>query len=275
MLSVLKLIVPIMIIFSIIVVSIVSTKRDSKYFHGLSKLISPVSVKLLPAPPSGSGNIVENFTAPPTDNGWQWYQPELVSIEIADQQLQVETLVESVWYQNKRGPMLFRYLEGDGDITVNVKTRKASDLSSYPDIEWQFGGIIFRNPSSDAWFAREDYVFNVIGHRKSGLQVELKSTKNGYSDVSAFDWPTGDAQLKIQRRGAQFNLFARPIPNSQEGNDNGGEWQLMGEYTREDFPSVLQVGLIVYSYSAGRQVFDLNVQFDQLLIETPQSGEEQ
>ncbi len=253
-------VVPLLVVLTVIFVTLAATRRDSRYYHWLSRVISPVSQVLLPAYKADPQPevIVENFDDANMERAWKWHRPELVAISYSNKGVVIASKAESVWYQNRHGPMLYRYFEGDGSVSVTVKTRKTSDGANFPDTQWQFGGLIFRNPASAAWFAKENYVFNVVGYRHSALQVEIKSTSEGYSDVSAFDWPTGDAELGIRRRGAVFTLKARPI-----GSD---DWQTIGEYSRPDLPSLLQVGIIVYSYSEGRGIYDLSVEFDNLEI---------
>jgi hypothetical protein len=105
----------------------------------------------------------------------------------------------------------------------------------------------------------ENYVFNVIGNRGSnGIQVETKSTQNGWSSVQGTDWNTADVELKIKRTGALFSLFARSLEDV--------DWQLIQEYQRSDLPEVLQLGVIVYSYSRGKGIVDLDVSFKDLVV---------
>ena len=236
----------------------VSSRRDSSYYDLLSRVIAPVSVLFLPSQQPDPVPITESFNNSEIDKSWKWYKPELVTSRFDGGGLIVDTITESVWFNNVRGPMLYRYFDGDGEISVTVKTRKSSDRSSYPDTQWQFGGIIFRDPAGDAWFTKENYVFNVIGFRQKGSQIETKSTSDGNSNVSGFNWDSGDAELLIQRHGATFTLKARPV-----GHD---VWQDMVEYVRADLPPLLQVGIIVYSYSYGKNIYDLSVEFDNLAL---------
>lgn len=241
-------------------VSLVSRKRDSRYYHWMSAAIAPLTRKYQAQykVDEPAGLSVRAFDAASLDKDWKWYQPELVSSHFSDKALVIDSRAESVWYRNLRGPMLYRYFCGDGELSANVKTRKSTDRDSYPDTQWQFGGIIFRDPAGDACLARENYLFAVVGYRHQALQVEIKSTRMGRSDVSAIDWSSGDAQLLIQRRGDSFTLSAK-LP------DDAG-WQVMGEYIRPDMPPLLQVGIIVYAFSEGRGIYDLSVQFDSLEI---------
>jgi hypothetical protein len=255
---------PLFIIFLALVIVVAASKRDSRYYHWLSKAISPVSRMLLPQsyPVHEPGLTEKNFQAGELDQSWQWFQPELLSTAMTEQGLVMTSRSESLWWKNSRGPMVYRYVEGDGHFSIDVKTRKASDSSAYPDTEWQFGGIMLRDPSADAWFGRENYVFAVIGHRYQSLQLEIKSTVQGVSDVAGFDWPSGDASVMIERRGPLFTLKARPIGSS--------DWRVMGEFNRPDLPSQLQLGIIAYTHSEGRAVYDFSAVFSDLAIKPSQ-----
>ena len=139
--------------------------------------------------------------------------------------------------------------------------RQRSQPGLPPDREWQFAGVILRDPRGDAWLSRENYVFNVLGHRGSKLQVETKSTRQGQSRVDAWDWPDGDAQLNITRRGDRFSMAIRPTATD--------DWQTLISYERADLPARLQLGLIVYAYSEGRGIVDMQARFGELAVEVP------
>ncbi len=236
-----------------------SRGRDSRYHKLLSTVVMPVSERLvaqgepvaLPFHPDLGTDLVAA--------GWQPFQIELADVDHRDGSLVMAPTRESVWWINQRGPMLYRYLDGDAVITATVRARKRSDAGAAPDMEWQFGGVLLRDSRGDALVSRENYVFNVIGHRGSRLQVETKSTRNGDSRVDAWDWPNGDAELRIERRGAQFTMAARVT--------SADEWRTLISYERPDLPQRLQLGLIVYAYSEGRGRHDLQVFFDRLGVE--------
>lgn len=256
--SIKMVVVSAVILLGVLFIALSLSRRDSKYYHCLSRLISPVSQFFLPAYSADPSPVSESFNPKQMGAAWKWYQLNLIAVDQSQQGLRIDSVAESVWYHNLRGPMLYRYFQGNGELSVTVNTRKSSDHKSYPDADWQFAGIIFRDPASDAWFATENYVFNVIGFRQRALQVEIKSTRDGISDVAAVNWQTGDAELLVKRNGDVFTLMARPL--------NHQSWQVIGEYSRPDLPSLLQVGIIVYSYSEGRQSFDLNATFNNLQI---------
>lgn len=232
--------------------------RESRYYHLLSAAISPVSQHFTrPAPAPLDLPFREDF-ASGSGTTWHRFQASLVDVALDSGDLSLTPTRESVWWNNTRGPMLYRTIAGDASVIVSVRTRKRSHKASPPDGEWQFGGVMLRDARGDAWMSRENYVFNVVGFRGKRLQVETKSTKNGTSQVDAWDWPAGDGQLRIERTGHDFNLYARHQQSEQ--------WQRLISYRRPDLPEVLQVGLIIYAYSEGRGRHDMQVFFDEFSV---------
>lgn len=232
--------------------------KEGRGYKIVSKFLRPV----IPQPELKnllSTNYTEDFKLITESAEWQWYQPELIDWRLNGEALVLNTTQESVWWQNSRGPMLFRPVKGDVTVSISLKARKASNPELATDSAYQFGGIMLRDPAGEKLLTSENYVFNVVGNRgKNGIQVETKSTLNGSSSVQGTDWDSADVTLKIKRSGPTFSLFAK----SQDKND----WQLVQEYQRPDLPEVLQLGVIVYSYSRGKGVVDLEVAFEDLLV---------
>lgn len=250
-----SLIIILLLVF--IGVSIPMVDRDGMSYRIISKLVFPMSKQLLPIQKNiVSGGFESDLTIIP--QYWKWFKPELVDYKFTDKGLIVEPIEESVWWKNKSAASLYHHIKGDFDIQVKVLTRKASNQASYPDQDYQFGGIILRDPSANAVLGRENHVFNVVGYRGGGLQIETKNTTNGYSQVSGFDWSSGDADLRIHRTGNQFDMYAR-LPTSNE-------WVQVNSFERNDFPDTLEVGLIVYAYSHGKNRYDLTVTFEHINI---------
>ena len=165
---------------------------------------------------------------------------------------------ESVWWKNKRGPLFYTYFSDDFETSVTVSTRKKSIPGSYPDEAYQFGGLVIRDPRGAAWLSREEYVFIAVGYRGTGLQIESKSTFDGYSDVIGTDWESGDARLRIRRVGKQIELYAY--------SEKKNQWRLIHSFERE-LPRVVQVGLFSYAYSGGKGIVDIKAWFRDFQIQ--------
>lgn len=233
--------------------------RESRVWTFVSRARPPFLTRGPTTPPPVQLPFRRGLSEVP--DGWRWFHSEL-AVEVPDTEvLTLRSATESVWFHNRRGPMIWIPVTGDLDVTLRVRTRKASVPTEYPDSAWQFGGMILRDPAGDAAFSRENHVFNVVGYRGKGLQVEVKSTRDGESRVRGFDWESGDADLRMVRRGPAVELFRRPIGES--------EWEKLIDYDRPDLPDVVQFGLILYSYDYGGGRFDLEVGFESVEITQP------
>lgn len=201
-------------------------------------------------------HLNDDFNSDSLNTEWIKYNTDMIDLNLSSGKLIMTPKVESVWWMKDRGPMIYKMIEGDFSFSTKVETRKASDTSSYPDKLWQFGGIMLRDPASEDEAKGENYVFIVAGYRGSKLQVEVKSTKDDKSDVIGIDWTSGDADVRISRKGNLFYMMARK--NSTE------EWQIMETYERPDLPEKLQAAIIVYSFSYNKGVGDLTARFDEI-----------
>lgn len=238
---------------------------DSRVYRAVAKAagIFPRSPSV---PDAVTLPVYERFDSGTPASGWEWINTETVDVYGQSGFLRVDAVSESVWWMNRRGPFFYKAVDGDVDVRTEVKVRKKSDSTSAPDKEWQFAGIMMRDPRGSLRFSLENYVFIVVGHRGSRLQVEFKSTVDGYSDVDAVDWPSGDAELRITRRGSVFDLFAK--------EKSEVEWVKVASYTRDDLPGVLETGVVVYAFSEGRQSHDLTATFEQLNLMSIESNRE-
>lgn len=239
--------------------SMLHERRYSHYYDWVSRWVSPISMRLYsPSQVPTAIPFSDDFTEGELRAGWLQRRTEWLDWKVRDSALMGTTNRISVWVGNRQGPLFYRYVRGDVAVEASVQTRKASDPDHYPDRNWQFGGLIFRDPRGDAWFGRENYVFNVVGHRGQRLEIETKSTLDSVSRVVSAPWPTGDADLKIVRRGPVFELFARATGDQP--------WQLINRVQRPDLPEVLQVGIIVYSGDDGDGIYDLQARIDRFSL---------
>lgn len=201
-------------------------------------------------------HLNDDFNSDSLSTDWIPYNSNMVNITISSGKLILTPNVESVWWLKERGPMIYKMINGDFSLSTKVQTRKASDTTQYPDKEWQFGGVMLRDPTSENPERGENYVFIVIGYRGSLLEVEVKSTLSGNSDVTGISWPNGDAELRISRKGNLFYMMARK--NSTQ------KWQVMKIYERPDLPDELQAAIIVYSFSNYKGIVDFVARFDEI-----------
>lgn len=233
-----------------------ASDRDSLPYRAASKLIFPISKLFVAAAPDTAGKTVAE-TLQTMPRSWRWFQRELVESSHGSDGLKLRPKIESVWWKNKRGPLLYTNFNGDLEAQVTISTRKQSDPQAYPDRAYQFGGLIVRDPRGNAWFSQEAYVFIAVGHRGKGLQIESKSTYRGYSTVTGVDWKSGNAKVKISRQGRLFRLFAF----EEEKQD----WRLVQTFEQE-LPVSVQVGVFAYAYSAGKGIVDIVARFQDFEV---------
>ena len=184
-----KITVYISLIVIIVAVIFIKSDRNGFIYKQVSNLVLPTTQQWVTLPEKRLARIFESELTKPL-NDWTWFKSDLVDYSYSSSGLKMVVNQEAVWWKNKSATGLFNLVDGDFSIQIQALTRKKSDGESYPDRDYQFGGIILRNPMSNALMGRESYVFNVVGYRGSKLQVETKTTKNGYSEVVAKNWPS-------------------------------------------------------------------------------------
>ncbi len=206
-----------------------------------------------PLGPADVGGLDDDFAGEKVAEAWTLLRPETFEHRVAGGRLLMKPIRNTVWYKADQGPALVKLVTGNFRVSARVRARKASDGAAMVDSGFQFGGLIARDPASDAPSAKEAYVFNVVGYRGDSLCVETKTTKRDHSVVEAPPWPTADAELRICRLSEDFRLYKRPI--------DGGPWQHAITYARSDLPPTLQVGPIAYAYT---DQFDLEASFEEV-----------
>jgi hypothetical protein len=158
----------------------------------------------------------------------------------------------ALWFNDSTGVLAFKPTSGNFSVTATVHAQ-ASSSSDPPAPSIRLGGLMARDPASDAT-QMQNYVHIVAGNGPAGvLAIEHKTTTNGNSVYEAPEWPSSDAQLRICRVGSTFNLYKRPV--------GARSWQLAASYDRPDLPDRLQVGADIYSPNAPP---DLRVRWDEL-----------
>lgn len=194
--------------------------------------------------------------------GWAADQLESWDINGSQPGRMVLTPYTTVWYQDYRGPMVYKELTGDFIVTsqVHISDRDDvgdSDLDDIPDgSQFSLGGLMIRTPrditdpefdwspgshQNDGTNNGENYIFLSLGWGNSGnqFQMETKTTRN--SNSSLVLQGRGDnsvINLQIARIGdSVFTLYQIP----------GEDWVLNSRYHRPDLPDSLQVGMVAYT----------------------------
>ncbi|WP_197997296.1 putative Ig domain-containing protein [Gimesia panareensis] len=194
--------------------------------------------------------------------GWSSDQLETWDINQSQPGRMVLMPYTTVWYQDYRGPMVYKEITGDFVVTtqVHISDRDEigdSDLDDVPNgSQYSLGGLMIRTPrditnpevdwspgshQNDGTNNGENYVFFSLGWGSSGnqFQTETKTTRNSSSPLVLQN--RGDnsvINLQIARIGdSVYTLFQIP----------GEDWGLNNRYHRPDLPDTLQVGMVAYT----------------------------
>ena len=167
-----------------------------------------------------------------------------------------------VWYENWRGPMVFKEVAGDFVFTTEVHIGDRDDLgvSDADDIPneaaYSLGGLMIRTPRDitnpavdwqpgsqldDGTNNGENYVFLSLGHGVDGqFSFEVKTTRNSSSqlELTPLGATANTATLRIARIGSSvITLYRLP----------GQDWTVHRRFDRPDMPETLQLGMVTYS----------------------------
>ncbi|HLO99619.1 MAG TPA: hypothetical protein VK171_13570 [Fimbriimonas sp.] len=170
-----------------------------------------------------------------------WGASQLESGEIKGGELVLMPFASS-WYQDYRGVLLYKEVEGDFVVSTKVNST-SRDGRSAPRVSYSLGGIMVRTPRSDSantWRpGQENYVFLSIGSadQPGNFQFEVKTTQQSVSTLEKTPAASGEAILQFIRSGSNIALLKK----------QNGQWSVHKRYTRSDMPSTLQVGFTVYT----------------------------
>lgn len=198
----------------------------------------------LPEDAVAAGPLDDEFNGSSLSPSWTMLNGSQFTYQVTGGTLNMRPTQYCVWFEGDEGPAFIKSVTGDFKVTTSVKARKASNPTLPAPRDFQFAGIIARDPAS-ATSNMENYVFTVMGDRGGYLTNETKNTIDNSSNVQGPD--TGrthaDAELRICRIGQIFRLYERPI--------GGTAWTLAVMYDRapKPLPATLQVGPIAYTFT--------------------------
>ena len=214
--------------------------------------------------PAEVDGFSDPFDGAALSDDWTVLDRDDFDLEVAQSQLRMTLTQDTMWYMRRTGPGVVREVQGNFHVTAHVSAMSAANPDEHVEGGYQFAGLIARNPEVEG--DAENYVFHVLGWRdwEDYLSTETKSTRNGSSVVTAPQWPSPHAELRICRHNAIFVLLARESAES--------EWSHIKSYTRTDLPGTLQVGAIAYAEDADGP--DLLATWDELRFAPVQSAED-
>lgn len=182
--------------------------------------------------------------------GWPNVQWESIDIDATRDGWLTMVPYTVVWYEDYRGPLLFKTLSGDFAATARVQATNRAGTGA-PNREYSLGGIMVRAPRAitpATWTpGQERYSFLSVGAASlpGNFQYEVKSTSNfdelpEYSrlDLQLTGCNCGDTLIQTVRIGTNVIQLAQPA---------GQPWRVINRYRRPDLPATVQVGLVTYT----------------------------
>lgn len=194
--------------------------------------------------------------------GWGGDQLETWDIDDTQPGKMVLAPHTTVWFDDYRGPLVYKEITGDFVVTTQVQIGDRDDIgdSDLDDIpngsEFSLAGLMIRTPRNivnpeldwsegsqedDGTNNGENYVFLSLGWGNSGdeFELETKTTRNSDSELFLQDMGNNSViNLQIARIGdTVYTLYQIP----------GEEWVLNSRVPRPDLPETLQVGMVAYT----------------------------
>lgn len=208
------------------------------------------------------GSLNDEFDQATSLSDWQrihvveqWFADQLEILDInATQAGRMVMMPYTVtWYQNYRGPLVFKEVSGDYVVTTSVHTT-GRDGVSVPSASFSLAGIMIRRPrgiTPATWTpGGEDYIFLSVGRGNSNphdWQFEVKTTDDSASTLFLSPSPSPMATIQIARLGEYVITLRRQL---------GENWQIHRRFHRDDFPAQMQVGLVAYTDYGKVSIFD-------------------
>ena len=210
---------------------------------GTSKT-NAISASFLPL-----SSLSDDFEAGALDESWSSLHPEhtLIGFEEGDLRLQPAWGGPAVtWFQDGEGPMLYKNVTGDFQVSAVVRAFRASAPDQPPLPEFRMGGLIARDPSSTP--GNHDFVHVAVGAGDLAhpVAVEDKVTTASNSDYVLHPIASLHAEIRMVRSGSLFSLYHRDL--------GAGSWQLLRAHDHPGMPATVQVGVMVYSWPADPDV---------------------
>lgn len=148
-----------------------------------------------------------------------------------------------VWYQDWRGPLVFKRVAGDYMVTTHLRVT-GRDGRSAPRSQFSLGGVLSRAPRNvtpQTWRpGQENYLFLSLGATQTPGQYtwEVKTTANSNSNLQIEPAGGNEGSIRVVRVGPHFLMLKRAAD---------GPWTVHRRYRRDDLPNELQVGLTCYT----------------------------
>lgn len=229
--------------------------------HYISRRIATLSILLAPWAVQAQLSLLndEFGNAATLASDWQrvidveaWPNDPLELVDIDTTNAGFLTMIPHTngWYEDYRGPLLFKEVTGDFIVSSRVLTSNRAGTGA-PNREYSLAGIMIRAPRAitpATWTPwGERYSFVAVGSASvpGTFQFEVKTTSTSdpypqysFLDISNSPCNCGEAIVQTARIGdAVIQVAYTP----------GNGWAILNRYERPDLPATLQVGLVSYT----------------------------
>jgi regulation of enolase protein 1 (concanavalin A-like superfamily) len=162
------------------------------------------------------------------------------------------------WYNSSVGPFVYKQISGDFVVTTQVLARSLNSANQGPGQQYNAAGLLVRNPSSASGV--QNWVTNNVGNTSGTMGATNINTTNSASGALSVQTTSFSAALRICRIGSTIRTYV--------SQDNEQTWTLTNTFTRADFPSTLQVGMMAVAASSGN---DMRAEFSYIRAALPSS----
>jgi hypothetical protein len=187
-------------------------------------------------------DLDDDFAGASLDPSWSVLHPALATITVSGGALHLVPTAAGapdIWYNAGEGPLVYKLVSGDFDVSAVMSTRNPSMPANPPPTEYRLAGILARDPASSPASSNTVHVAIGAGSSGQGTSYEYKSTNDSVSDWMATPTASPSGEVRLRRVGNTFDMFWRP--------DSISSWTNIHTFVRADMPAELQVGLMVYS----------------------------
>jgi hypothetical protein len=201
-----------------------------------------------PTPIDPLAELSDEFDDPSTLADWQevwqvegWDTSQLEVLDLGQLEPGALTMIPrtTAWYDDWRGPLLFKEVTGDVVVTTEVVVTNRAG-TGIPQSKHSIAGLMLRRHRDEEPYPyqvdQEDWVMLALGRPELEIwALEAKSTLDGLPTIELEDFQD-EGVLRLARVGdVMLSLYKPP----------GGEWAVMDQRSvRPDLPETLQVGLI-------------------------------
>lgn len=154
----------------------------------------------------------------------------------------------SGWYGEDAGVLVFKEVEGDFVVEVDVIARNEQMPQAAPVDAYHSAGLMVRDPASGV--GTQNWLMYNVGYQEAFVGTEGKTTVDS-SSVLTLTPGQNEARLRICRVGSDYTMYHRYAGETAWTEDHA--------FPRADLPATLQVGLIMNAWPPDAQGVARNV----------------